>query len=619
MTIFFKNLLIFLVFLVTNMIDFIQSDIYNLNFLINLDEPINNQPTVNSSMSYGRFLEYLDLGWIKEVDIYGDNKNAIVKALSPELGNRLQKIDVEIPVRTAKLIEKLKQANVNFDIHTEVQNQVFIFTLLNLIVPIVFIGLLLIFFQSSEEKSSQSNTFQSPAKFLREPNTGIGFDDIAGIDEAKSELAEIVSFLEETEKYIVMGAKIPAGVLLVGPPGTGKTLLTRALANEASVPFFITSGSEFVEMFIGIGASRIRDLFIQAKENSPCIIFIDEIDAIARERGSGVGGGNEERDQTLNQLLIEMDGFKRNSGVIVIGATNRVDIIDKALLRPGRFSRQITIGLPDKLGRLEILKVHARNKPLAEDVLLERLASRTGGFSGAELANILNEAGLLAVRYKRSSITNEDVNEAFERIIGGLESDSKKDDKAKKLITYHELGHAIVASILQSHEDPEKISILPRGSQKGLTWFIPDENQTFLSRSKMLAQITTLIAGNVAESVIFGNTDTTTGGSDDLLKIRDLIVEFVMRFGFSKIGPMRINFDSNMTPTREISDDLINKMNKEMIEILNYCENLAYQIIEDNRVVIDLLADKLLEVETLDGNEFKELLMQYTKLSIKKV
>lgn len=619
MEIFFKNLLIFLGFFVTNIIDFSQSNIFNLNFLINLDDPIDNPQAINSSMTYSRFLEYLDLGWIKEVDIYGDNQNVIVKALSPELGNRLQKIDVEIPVRTAKLIEKLKQSNVNFDIHNTAQNQAFIFSLLNIIVPIIFIGLLIVFLQSSGENSSQSNTFQSPAKFLREPNTGIGFDDIAGIDEAKSELAELVSFLDETEKYIVMGAKIPVGVLLIGPPGTGKTLLTRALANEASVPFFITSGSEFVEMFIGIGASRIRDLFEQAKENSPCIIFIDEIDAIARERGSGVGGGNEEREQTLNQLLTEMDGFKRNSGIIVIGATNRVDIIDKALLRPGRFTRQITIGLPDKLGRLDILKVHARNKPLAEDVLLERLANRTGGFSGAELANVLNEAGLLAVRYKKFAITNDDINEAFERIIGGLESTSKKDDKVKKLITYHELGHAIVASILQSHENPEKISILPRGSQKGLTWFIPDENQTFLSRSKMLSQITTLIAGNVAESVIFGNTDTTTGASDDLSKIRDLIVEFVMRFGFSKIGPIRINLDSNMTPTREISDDLINKMNKEMIEILNYCENLAYHIIEDNRVIMDLLVDKLLEVETINGDEFNELLTQYTKLPLKKV
>ena len=619
MEIFFKNLLVFLVFLAVSIINFGQSDIYNLNFLLNLDELSDNQQAVNSYMTYGRFLEYLDLGWIKEVDIYGDNQNAIVKALSPELGNRLQKIEVEIPIRTVKLIEKLKQSNVNFDIHNTPQTKQFVLNFINSLLPIIFICLLVVVLQSSQINLSQSNTFQSPAKFLREPNTGIGFDDIAGIDEAKSELAEIVSFLDETEKYIVMGAKIPAGVLLVGPPGTGKTLLTRALANEASVPFFITSGSEFVEMFVGIGASRVRDLFAQAKENSPCIIFIDEIDAIARERGSGVGAGNEEREQTLNQLLTEMDGFKRNSGIIVIGATNRVDIIDKALLRPGRFSRQITIGLPDKLGRLDILKVHARNKPLADDVLLERLASRTGGFSGAELANILNEAGLLAVRYKKSSITNDEVNEALERIVGGLESNSKKDDKAKKLVTYRELGRAIVASILQSHEDPEKISILPRGSRKGLTWFIPDENQTFLSRSKILAQITTTIAGNVAESVIFGSTDTTTGTSDDLSKIRDLIVEFVMRFGFSKIGPIRINFDSNMTPTREISDDLINKMNREMIEILKYCENLAYQIIEDNRVAMDLLADKLLEVETLSGDEFKELLTQYTTLPVKKI
>ena len=363
-----------------------------------------NQNVVSSRMTY-----------VKQVDLYDNSRNAIIQASSPELGNRPQTIRVEIPVGASQLIQKLKEYNIDFDAHPAERKNLFVSIASNILLPIIFITGLVYFFQNSDNFGG--NNGQSPmslgkstARFERRPDTGVGFDDIAGIDEAKAEFEEIVSFLKEPEKYTIVGAKIPKGILLVGPPGTGKTLLAKAIANEADVPFFSVAGSEFVEMFIGIGAARVRDLFKKASENAPCIVFIDEIDAVGRERGAGVGGGNDEREQTLNQLLTEMDGFKENKGVIVVGATNRVDILDAALLRPGRFDRQVTVNLPDRLGRVGILKVHARNKPLNDDVSLVQLANRTPGFSGADLANLLNEAAILATRYKKSSITKNEVN-----------------------------------------------------------------------------------------------------------------------------------------------------------------------------------------------------------------
>jgi len=368
-----------------------------------------NANVSSSRMTYGRFLEYLEMGWIKQVDLYDNSRNAIVQASSPELGNRPQLIRVEIPVGASQLIQKLKEYNIDFDAHPIPRKSIFFTIASNLILPLIFIASLIFFFQNSENFSGNSgsspmNLGKSPARFDQRPDTGISFNDIAGIDEAKAEFEEIVSFLKEPERYTLVGAKIPKGVLLVGPPGTGKTLLAKAIANEANVPFYSVAGSEFVEMFIGIGAARIRDLFKKASENTPCIVFIDEIDAVGRERGAGIGGGNDEREQTLNQLLTEMDGFKENKGVIVVGATNRVDILDAALLRPGRFDRQITVNLPDRLGRIGILKVHAKNKPFDKDVSLVQLANRTPGFSGADLANLLNEAAILATRYKKKQL-----------------------------------------------------------------------------------------------------------------------------------------------------------------------------------------------------------------------
>jgi len=465
-----------------------------------------NTNSTSSRMTYGRFLEYLELGWIKQVDLYDNSRNAMVLASSPELGNRPQSIRVEIPVGASQLIQKLKDYNIDFDAHPMPRKSLFVTIASNLILPLIFIGGLIFFFQNSENFSQNSGSSpmslgKSPARFDQRPETGISFDDIAGIDEAKAEFEEIVSFLKEPERYTLVGAKIPKGVLLVGPPGTGKTLLAKAIANEASVPFYSVAGSEFVEMFIGIGAARIRDLFKKASENTPCIVFIDEIDAVGRERGAGIGGGNDEREQTLNQLLTEMDGFKENKGVIVVGATNRVDILDAALLRPGRFDRQITVGLPDRLGRLGILKVHAKNKPLSEDVSLVQLANRTPGFSGADLANLLNESAILATRYKKTSISKNEVNEAADRIIGGIAGSSMEDTKNKKLIAYHEVGHAIVASLLEKHDEVEKVTLIPRGGAKGLTWFAPEEDAMLVSRSELLARIITTLGGRVAEKV----------------------------------------------------------------------------------------------------------------------
>ena len=584
-----------------------------------------NPANISSSrMTYGRFLEYLEMGWVKQVDLYDNSRNAIVQASSPELGNRPQSIRVEIPVGASQLIQKLKEYNINFDAHPAPSKNIFITIASNLLLPLIFIGSLIFFFQNSDNFSSNSgsspmNLGKSPARFDQNPDTGISFDDIAGIDEAKAEFEEIVSFLKEPERYTLVGAKIPKGVLLVGPPGTGKTLLAKAIANEANVPFYSVAGSEFVEMFIGIGAARIRDLFKKASENTPCIVFIDEIDAVGRERGAGIGGGNDEREQTLNQLLTEMDGFKENKGVIVVGATNRVDILDAALLRPGRFDRQITVGLPDRLGRIGILKVHARNKPFSEDVSLVQLANRTPGFSGADLANLLNEAAILATRYKKQTITKNEVNEAADRVIGGIAGATMEDTKNKKLIAYHEVGHAIVGSVLENHDEVEKITLIPRGGAKGLTWFTPEEDQTLVSRSQLLARIITTLGGRVTEQVVFGDPEVTTGASNDLQQVTNIARQMVTRYGMSNIGPIALEDDNNeqMFLGGEYNEAIADRIDSEVCKIVNHCEQIAREIILDNRVIIDLAVEKLLDSETIDGNEFRTLVSKYTVLPSK--
>ena len=574
----------------------------------------------SSRMTYGRFLEYLEMGWVNQVDLYDNSRNAIVQASSPELGSRPQSIRVEIPIGASQLIQKLKDYNIDFDAHPTQKQTLLMMVASNLIIPFIFIGGLIFLFGKSDNLPQNSgsspmsplNAGKSPARFDPRPDTGINFSDIAGIDEAKAEFEEIVSFLKEPDRYTRVGAKIPKGVLLVGPPGTGKTLLAKAIANEANVPFFSVAGSEFVEMFIGIGAARIRDLFTKAAQNAPCIVFIDEIDAVGRERGSGIGGGNDEREQTLNQLLTEMDGFKENKGVIVVGATNRVDILDGALLRPGRFDRRITVGLPDRSGRIGILKVHAKNKPLAENVSLDQLANRTPGFSGADLANLLNEAAILATRYKKEIISNNEVNEAADRVIGGIAGTSMEDTKNKRLIAYHEVGHAIAGSVIADHDEVEKITLIPRGGAKGLTWFTPDEeNQTLISRSQLLARITVTLAGRVTEQLVFGDTEVTTGASNDLQRVTTIARQMVTRYGMSIIGPIALENDDSPV---DYDNKLANRIDTEVCKIINHCENVAKKIILDNRVVIDLAVEKLLDVETLDGQEFRNIIEYYTVL-----
>jgi len=604
--------------------------------IVEFDTPqttVNNKVELNSNvsssrMTYGRFLEYLEMGWVKQVDLYDNSRNAIVQASSPELGNRPQTIRVEIPVGASQLIQKLKEYNIDFDAHPVGQKNIFVTLASNLLLPIIFISGLIFFFQNSENFSqnggqSPMNLGKSPARYDQNPDTGVSFKDIAGIDEAKAEFEEIVSFLKEPDKYTIVGAKIPKGVLLVGPPGTGKTLLAKAIANEANVPFYSVAGSEFVEMFIGIGAARIRDLFKKAAENTPCIVFIDEIDAVGRERGAGVGGGNDEREQTLNQLLTEMDGFKENKGVIVVGATNRVDILDAALLRPGRFDRQITVGLPDRLGRIGILKVHARNKPFDEDVSIVQLANRTPGFSGADLANLLNESAILATRYKKTTITKNEVNEAADRIIGGIAGSTMEDTKNKKLIAYHEVGHAIVGSVLKNHDNVEKITLVPRGGAKGLTWFAPTEDQGLVSRSQLLARIISTLGGRVAEQVVFGDPEVTTGASNDLQQVTNIARQMVTRYGMSNIGPIALENDNNeqmFTGTNsdsETPENISDRIDNEVCKIINHCEKKATEIVLDNRVVIDLVVERLLDAETIDGEEFRELVEKYTVLPSK--
>ena len=591
-----------------------------------------NQNVVSSRMTYGRFLEYLEMGWVKQVDLYDNSRNAIVVAVSPESDDRAQTIRVEIPVGASQLIQKLKEYDVDFDAHPAENKNLWITVASNVLLPILFVGGLFYFFQNSENfpggsGSSPMSIGKSTARFEKRPDTGIVFDDIAGIDEAKGEFEEIVSFLKQPDKYTIVGAKIPKGILLVGPPGTGKTLLAKAIANEADVPFFSVAGSEFVEMFIGIGAARVRDLFKKASDNAPCIVFIDEIDAVGRERGAGVGGGNDEREQTLNQLLTEMDGFKENKGVIVVGATNRVDILDSALLRPGRFDRQVTVNLPDRLGRVGILKVHARNKPIGEDVSLVQLANRTPGFSGADLANLLNEAAILATRYKKSSITKNEVNEAADRIIGGIAGTPMEDNKNKRLIAYHEVGHAITGSVLKSHDEVEKITLVPRGAAKGLTWFTPEEDQSLLSRSELLSRIITTLGGRAAEQVVFGTPEVTTGASSDIQQVTNLARQMVTRFGMSNIGPIALEDENNGQvflggnmgqDGSEFAESIADRIDDEVCKIINYCEQKAIEIILDNRVVIDLAVERLLDVETLDGAEFRELVSTYTVLPNKK-
>jgi len=462
---------------------------------------------------------------------------------------------------------------------------------------------------------------KTKARFAMEAETGVMFDDVAGVEEAKQDLEEVVTFLKQPERFTSVGAEIPKGVLLVGPPGTGKTLLAKAIAGEAGVPFFSLSGSEFVEMFVGVGASRVRDLFKRAKENSPCLIFIDEIDAVGRQRGAGIGGGNDEREQTLNQLLTEMDGFEGNSGIIIIAATNRPDVLDSALLRPGRFDRQVSVDAPDIKGRLSILKVHSKNKKIDKTLSLENIARRTPGFTGADLANLLNEAAILTARRRKESIGLSEIDDAVDRIIAGMEGQPLTDGRSKKLIAYHEIGHALVGTLLKDHDPVQKVTLIPRGQAKGLTWFSPDEDQMLVSRAQLKARIMGALGGRAAEDVVFGRGEVTTGAGGDIQQVASMARQMVTRFGMSRLGPISLENDSqevfigrDLMTRSDISDSISQQIDEQVRKIVKECYEATYRIVNENREAIDSLVDLLIEKETITGEELIKVLEKYTDI-----
>ncbi|MEH2201625.1 ATP-dependent zinc metalloprotease FtsH2 [Nostoc sp.] len=584
-----------------------------------------NKNTANTRMTYGRFLEYLDGDRVSSVDLYEGGRTAIIEARDPEIENRVQRWRVDLPINAPELISKLKEKDISFDAHP-MRNDGAIWGLLgNLVFPILLItGLFFLFRRSSNLPGGPGqamNFGKSKARFQMEAKTGVKFDDVAGIEEAKEELQEVVTFLKQPERFTAVGARIPKGVLLVGPPGTGKTLLAKAIAGEAGVPFFSISGSEFVEMFVGVGASRVRDLFKKAKDNAPCIIFIDEIDAVGRQRGAGIGGGNDEREQTLNQLLTEMDGFEGNTGIIIIAATNRPDVLDSALLRPGRFDRQVTVDAPDIKGRLEILQVHARNKKLDPSVSLDAIARRTPGFTGADLANLLNEAAILTARRRKEAITLREVDDAVDRVVAGMEGTPLVDSKSKRLIAYHEIGHALVGTLLKDHDPVQKVTLIPRGQAQGLTWFTPNEEQGLISRSQLKARITGALGGRAAEEVIFGAAEVTTGAGGDLQQLSGMARQMVTRFGMSDLGPLSLESQQgevflgrDWTTRSEYSESIASRIDGQVRAIVEECYENAKKIVRDHRTVTDRLVDLLIEKETIDGEEFRQIVAEYAEV-----
>ncbi len=516
------------------------------------------------------------------------------------------------------MLQELMAAHPETKYNEDVTTSGWITTLLTTLLPLLLIFGVLIFFMSqvSGANSKQMQFGKTKAKKVSEETPKVRFSDVAGIDEAVEELEEIKDFLSNPAKYQAMGAKIPRGVLLVGPPGTGKTLLARAVAGEAGVPFFSISGSDFVEMFVGVGASRVRDLFAQAKESAPAIIFIDEIDAVGRQRGAGLGGGHDEREQTLNQLLVEMDGFESNDSVIMIAATNRVDILDPALLRPGRFDRQIVVDRPDLKGREQILKVHCEGKPMASDVDLAALASLTSGFTGADLANLLNEAALLAARRGKSIITNDEVTESMERVVAGPERKGRiMTEKEKMTIAYHESGHALVGHLL-NHTDPiHKISIIARGQALGYTLSIPSEDRFLQSKSEMIDNLAMFLGGRVAEEIM-NDGDVTTGASNDLERATKMAKAMVTRYGMSDILGHQVYGEPNQEvflgrdfgSTPDYSQETANTIDEEVARLMTTAHDTAFRILSENRTQLELMANVLLERETVEGKAVEALL-----------
>ena len=576
----------------------------------------NFNTTVNN-FTYDEFIKELDSNEIKELNIVPKTRSETY-----EITGKLKDYDenetftLTVP-KSDEFISKITDAadknKFTLNVERDPESSEWLAVLTEIIPLAILVGATFWLFTRQIGGNNKSMDFGKSRAKLLEEGTKTNFKDVAGLTEEKEEVKELIDFLKNPKKFQAMGARIPKGVLLVGPPGTGKTLLARAVAGEAKVPFYYISGSDFVELFVGIGASRVRDMFKQAKMNAPCLIFIDEIDAVGRQRGTGLGGGHDEREQTLNQLLTEMDGFGPHEGIIVIAATNRPDVLDPALLRPGRFDRQVTVGLPDKNARLEILKVHAKNKTLDKNITLEYLAKRTPGFSGADLENLLNEAALLTVRRGKKAITMSEIDEATDRVIMGPAKVTKKyTDKEKKLVAYHEAGHAVVGLKLEGANDVQKITIIPRGQAGGYTMMTPKEETFTSTKQELLEAISGLLGGRVAEEIEFG--EITTGAHDDFKKATKIARSMVTEYGMSKLGPMMLEEPSgntflgrDYTKNRNISDIVAHEIDEEMRSIINECYEKTKKILKENKNLLDLIANTLLEEETITKEQIDSL------------
>ena len=570
-----------------------------------------------NNLTYSEFMKALDSSEVTELEVK-PRERASIYEVSGKLKNygKNETFYVRLPLSEQvmkKLVTASDKYNFEFTAVADPESNSIVIFIANYL-PMILI-LVVGFWFINKQMGGKNGSFdfgKSKAKLSSDKNK-VTFKDVAGLKEEKEEVKELIDFLKNPKKFQKLGARIPKGVLLYGPPGTGKTLLARAVAGEANVPFYYISGSDFVELFVGVGASRVRDMFQQAKRTAPCLIFIDEIDAVGRQRGSGIGGGHDEREQTLNQLLTEMDGFGENEGIIIIAATNRPDVLDPALLRPGRFDRQVTVNLPDVKGREEILKVHARNKVLADGVNIEALAKRTPGYSGADLENLLNEAALLAVRRNKEAITMSEIDEASDRVLMGPAKSSKtRSENDRKLVAYHESGHAVVGIKLKGANDVQKVTIIPRGSAGGYNMMIPSEEKICSTKTDLLEQITGLLAGRVAEEVVFG--EITTGAENDFSKATKIARSMVTEYGMSDLGPMQLEqqegsvfLGRDYNKSRNFSNEVAHEIDTEMRKIIDECYKKATKIIKDNRDLLELLATALLEYETLTKEQIDYL------------
>ena len=590
-------------------------------FVFLLISAVNESET---KMSYSDLITNIKEGKVASIEISSDKTTATVSLDDTEIDsetkvNKSNIKQVAIP-SIENLMEELTKEERVGQIEIIQEEESVLIAVFSLFSPFVILIVFLLFWlllMNPNQGGNKSMTFgKSKARMLNANDKNkVTFKDVAGVDEEKEELQEIVDFLKSPKKFTDMGARIPKGVLLVGHPGTGKTLLAKAVAGEAGVPFFIISGSDFVEMFVGVGASRVRDLFEQAKRNSPCIIFIDEIDAVGRQRGAGLGGGHDEREQTLNQLLVEMDGFAANEGVIVLAATNRPDVLDKALLRAGRFDRQIVVGTPDVKAREEILKVHARKKKIAEDVDLGTIAKNTAGFAGADLENILNEAALLAARRDKKEIGMVEIEDAMVKVTMGPEKKSRViSEKEKRLVAFHEAGHAVASHFLPTQDDVHQISIIPRGMAGGYTMYRPSEDRQFMSKSEMEEQIISLLGGRVAESIVLG--DVSTGASNDIERASKIAREMVTKYGMSErlgtitfgSGQEEVFLGRDFTTQKNFSEETSGIIDEEVKRIIDYAYNKTVEILKSNLEKLHQVAGVLLEKEKIDGEEFLEIM-----------